>query len=397
MRALHTLHGAAKNNGELPNGDAPGSSLMALRVLDGFTIGITADRRSKQQAELFERRGATVMHGPTIATEYLDGEGTLIDATREVIRRQPDYFVATTGTGVTAWFEAANARGMGAELLASLGSARILARGPKAAASLQVAGLSVWALSTTERFSDCVTQLRSQPLAGATVVVQEYGSHALEAVAQLQADGARVVRVPVYRWQLPADRAPARKLLAAVCDGRVDAITFTSAPALRHLFRLADDEGLGGRLRSRLNQGRPVAACMGPVCADQARALDIQYPVFPEIGRLGLLVRCVSEALQRRRVEIGWEGQTIILQGTALLIGDRLVQLSRREGSVLGALLQAGGSVIPKTALLREVWGNDSRDSHVLEITIRRLRRRLGPESPGIVTVRSRGYRLALS
>ncbi|MHB1487990.1 MAG: uroporphyrinogen-III synthase [Acidimicrobiales bacterium] len=371
--------------------------MTALRVLDGFTIGITADRRSQQQAELFERRGATVMHGPTIATEYLDGEGTLIDATREVIRHQPDYFVATTGTGVTAWFEAAHARGMGAELLASLGTARILARGPKAAAALQVAGLSVWALSPTEQFSDCVTQLRSQPLAGATVVVQEYGNQERVAMAQLEAAGAQVVRVPVYRWQLPADRAPARKLLAAVCDGRVDAITFTSAPALRHLFWLADDEGLTDRLRSRLNQGHPVIGCMGPVCADQARALDINFPVFPEIGRLGLLVRSVSEALQRRRVEIAWDGQTVALQGTALLIGDRLVQLSRREGAVLGALLHARGAVIPKTALLREIWGEEACDSHIVEMTVRRLRRRLGPESPRIVAVRSRGYRLAPS
>ena len=36
--------------------------------LEGYCIGITADRRWEEQAELLRRRGATVMHGPSIRT-----------------------------------------------------------------------------------------------------------------------------------------------------------------------------------------------------------------------------------------------------------------------------------------------------------------------------------------
>ena len=53
---------------------------MTLRALEGFVIGVTADRRWTEQAELFQRRGAVVMHGPTIKTEYLASEAQKLDA-----------------------------------------------------------------------------------------------------------------------------------------------------------------------------------------------------------------------------------------------------------------------------------------------------------------------------
>ena len=40
----------------------------STRALDGFAIGVTADRRWEEQAELLMRRGARVVHGPTIRT-----------------------------------------------------------------------------------------------------------------------------------------------------------------------------------------------------------------------------------------------------------------------------------------------------------------------------------------
>ena len=38
--------------------------------------------------------------------------------------------------------------------------------------------------------------------------------------------------MPVYRWQWPEDRDPALRLIQGVVEGRVDAVTFTSTPAI---------------------------------------------------------------------------------------------------------------------------------------------------------------------
>ena len=38
------------------------------RPLAGYTIGITGHRRWEEQAEMLSRRGARVLHGPTMTT-----------------------------------------------------------------------------------------------------------------------------------------------------------------------------------------------------------------------------------------------------------------------------------------------------------------------------------------
>lgn len=50
---------------------------MSEGPLDGFVVGVTADRRASEQAELLRRRGADVMHGPAIATAYLSCDEAL--------------------------------------------------------------------------------------------------------------------------------------------------------------------------------------------------------------------------------------------------------------------------------------------------------------------------------
>src|SRR5437763_14773875 len=107
--------------------------VMTLGALEGFVVGVTADRRWTEQAELLERRGASVLHGPTIHTEYLASDDALRRATGIVIARRPDYLVATTGIGVRAWFEAAQAWGVAEDLVGALAETRVVARGPKAA------------------------------------------------------------------------------------------------------------------------------------------------------------------------------------------------------------------------------------------------------------------------
>ena len=65
--------------------------------------------------------------------------------------------------------------------------------------------------------------------------------------------GATVVAVPVYRWSLPDDIDPAARLIRAVIDGRVDAVTFTARPAIENLFLIADELDLADSLRAALS------------------------------------------------------------------------------------------------------------------------------------------------
>jgi len=76
-------------------------------------------------------------------------------------------------------------------------------------------------------------------------------------------------------------------------------------------------------------------------------------------------------------------------------IGELVTDLSDREFRLLHHLLLHAGEVISRERLLAEVWGYGfDPGSNVVDVCVRRLRQKLGPDAP-IETVRHAGYRLA--
>ncbi len=361
--------------------------------LDGFVVGVTADRRWEEQAELLRRRGARVVHGPSIRTQPLGPDGGLQGATQALLDSPPSHVIANTGIGVRAWLEAAESWGAGDALVDVLRGARIYARGPKAAGAIGAMGLEVTASSATGRLDDLVDQMLAGSLAGARVALQRDGSGSPAVNARLGAAGAEVIEVPVYRWTLPDDHAPALRLAQAVIAGRVQAVTFTSSPALRNLFSIAQEHSVDAELRDAFN-GKVAAACVGPVCADAARSKGIDAPLVPGKARLGPLVLELAEHLVDHGRDVELRGMGLSLRGTVVHVGAERIELSEREASLLAALATRPGSVLTRAELLHEVWGDGDADPHLVEVTIGRLRRRLGPRGDAIVAVRRRGYRL---
>jgi DNA-binding response OmpR family regulator len=76
-------------------------------------------------------------------------------------------------------------------------------------------------------------------------------------------------------------------------------------------------------------------------------------------------------------------------------LGDGSVDLTDREFRLLLYLGEHAGEVVSRERLLAEVWGyHFDPGSNVVEVCIRRVRRKLGPDAP-IETIRNAGYRLA--
>jgi two-component system, OmpR family, response regulator len=76
-------------------------------------------------------------------------------------------------------------------------------------------------------------------------------------------------------------------------------------------------------------------------------------------------------------------------------VGETVADLSDREFRLLHFLMVHVDEVISRERLLSEVWGYDfDPRSNVVDVCVRRLRRRLGPDAP-IETVRNAGYRAA--
>ncbi len=136
---------------------------------------------------------------------------------------------------------------------------------------------------------------------------------------------------------------------------------------------------------------------------DRVRGLDLgaddylRKPFAPE--ELEARIR----ALGRRR---GGDPTPELVVGSLALnrstgearVGDRLLDLRRREWTVLDALATRAGQIVPRETLQAEVFGYDEPvGPNALEVNITRLRGKLAPDGPAIRTVRGVGYLLDAS
>jgi uroporphyrinogen-III synthase len=363
-----------------------------LEPLSGITVGITADRRRDEQAELLSRLGASVLHGPTVRTLPLAHQDGVADATRSLIERPPDMVVVMTAVGMRGWLSVAESLGLDGALLGALRSAEIVVRGPKAAGAVISSDLEVAWRATSEQSREVLDRLLDRRLTGVRVAVQRDGAPEPSFATALREAGADVIDVPIYRWTEPADPGPARRLIDAALTGRVDAVTFTSSPAIWNLLAIAERSGQADALVTALS-GPVTSACVGPVCAATAAAAGIDPVVQPRRGRLGAMVAALAAACGQRRRTLSMSGKRGVLQGAVLSVDGAHIGLTERERVVLEVLSERPGVVVSKTELLRRCWTDRSADPHTVEVTVGRLRRRLG-DAAELETVPRRGYRL---
>lgn len=368
---------------------------MPALPLEGLTIGITADRRAAEQTRLLVQRGAKVLHGPVIRTTTVDDE-PVHRATVDLLSSPPDVVVANTALGIRTWFALADSWGLSDGLVSVLAGAHVAARGPKAAGALLAAGVEINWRAPSSVLEDVVGHLLERGVAGRRVALQLDGDEAPDpAAAALRDAGADVVEVQTYRWALPSDPSAAVRLVDGVCRGRVDAVTFTAAPAVRNLLAVARSAGADDELRAALN-GPVLAMCVGPVCRKAAVSVGVHAATEPDLPRLGSMVKALGDELAGRRLMVRVEHLDVVIQGSMVQAGGTRVSLAARERGVFEALARRPGVVVPRGLLLTDVWGSAETDPHALEVTVGRLRRRLAPTGLTVAAVLRRGYRLAV-
>jgi uroporphyrinogen-III synthase len=359
--------------------------------LAGYTVAVTAARRKEELGALLDRRGARVVYAPAIRIVPLADDAELVAATRAVLERPVDLVVATTGVGFRGWLEAADAWDL--PLVEHLQTARVLARGPKARGAIRSGGLvDAWSPgseSSAEVLSHLVSGAEG-PLQGRRIAVQLHGDPLPDLVAGLRETGAEVLTVPVYRWVLPEDVAPVRRLVEAVVAGGIDAVTFTSAPAAAGLLSVADGLGLRAALVAAFTT-RVLAIAVGAVTAGPLEAAGIPSRA-PERARLGALAREVVDRLPERDPVLEVGPHALQIRGYGAVLDGSLVELAPGPMAVLRELARRPGAVVSRAELLGSLPG--AGDGHAIEMAVTRLRAALG--APLVETVVKRGYRLAV-
>lgn len=366
--------------------------------LTGFRVAVTSARRSDELCALLRKRGAAVTSAAAIRMVPLPHDDELRQHTESLIAQPPDIVVITTGIGFRGWVSAADGWGLADDLIAALGKARVVSRGPKATGALRAAGLPEEWSPESESSREVLRYLVEGGIEGQRIAVQLHGATDdwdpfPEFLDELRAAGAEIVPIRVYRWR-PAPRdGDFDQLVAQIAERKFDAVSFTSAPAVAAVLLRARDMGIEDAVLAAFRNG-VHAMCVGPVTARPLVRLGVPTSA-PERMRLGALARHITDELpllQSRTVRVA--GHVLEIRGTCVLVDHTVKSLSPAAMATIRALAHRPGAVVSRCDLLAALPGTGT-DTHAVETAVLRLRTALGDKNI-VTTVVKRGYRLAL-
>jgi uroporphyrinogen-III synthase len=265
------------------------------RGLEGLIVVAFESRRATEMAELIRRHGGTPIVAPSMREVPLTENSAAVDFITQLEDGGFDVVVFLTGVGTRALVEVIAPRCSAAHFAELLQGVTVVARGPKPVAALRALGVSPDVTAPEPNtWRELLAALdASAALRGKTVALQEYGASNPELIAGLEARGANVVRIPVYRWALPEDLVPLRAAVKRVADGDCSIALFTSATQVDHVMQVAADLHLESALQAAT--ARIVVGSIGPVCDEALRRHGWPIDVEPPHPRMGHLVAAVAE------------------------------------------------------------------------------------------------------
>ncbi|MGB6307385.1 MAG: uroporphyrinogen-III synthase [Steroidobacteraceae bacterium] len=264
------------------------------------TVAILETRTGERLGELIASRGGTPLLAPALE-EVPDVDPGVVAMLLAQWRVEPfTVAIFQTGVGTRALFQATDAAGLTGELLQLLQASTVVVRGPKPVGELNARKVRIDLRAATPFTTETVlAAVSALPMRDARVLVQRYGAANQLLRETLQGRGARVDEIATYRWALPADTGPLSRLLDALADASIDAVVFTSAVQIHHLWAFAETTGRASQLAAQLN--RAVIASIGPVCSRALRERGVMPTFEADPPKLGPLVAALDAALSAHR------------------------------------------------------------------------------------------------
>jgi uroporphyrinogen-III synthase len=264
----------------------------------GFSVVTFESRRATDMARLIEHYGGLPVLAPAVREVPLQENPAAFVFADALLAGEVDVVIFLTGVGVRTLLDVLDERYAVAELRDALARITVVVRGPKPAAVLRELDVPI-AIRVPEpnTWRDLLRELDQHavdvPVRGRNVAVQEYGLSNPELLTGLEERGARIMRVPVYRWDLPQDTMPLRQAIQAIIAGRVQVALFTSAIQVTHLLQVAAQYGWEEALRHAFTT--LVTVSVGPTTTEALLAHNLPVDLQPPHPKMGPLVKAAAE------------------------------------------------------------------------------------------------------
>lgn len=253
------------------------------RPLLGKRIVVT--RARAQASDLTERLtelGADCLECPTIQVVPPESFAPMDAAIADL--KAFHWIVFTSVNGVDAFF--ARLAAQGADVRA-LGHLRTAAIGPATAQRLRGYGLATDILPETYQAESVVAAFAQVPIKDQRILLPRAKEARTVLPEQLRAMGARVNEVAAYRT-VPSSES-ADRLMAALQEGAIDMVTFTSSSTVQNFKALLPEKETAALMQN------VATACIGDITAGTAAKLgfkvNIVAPVFTIQGLSDAIVK----------------------------------------------------------------------------------------------------------
>ncbi len=264
----------------------------------GLRVAAFESRQAGEIARMITACGGQPHVSPSLREVAIDDHRAAIDFANLLITGQIDCVVFLTGVGFRQLLAVVERNVNRQRYLDALSDVVTVARGPKPVAAMREVGLSPRVrVPEPNTWRELLQTLDQQaPVKNLAVAVQEYGKPNPSLIAGLEARGARVMPVPVYRWELPADVGPLRGNVELIAQGQCDVVMFTSAHQVVNLLLVAEQMGLADQVRSQF--ARMAVVSVGPTTSEMLRDHEIDVDIEPEHPKMGPMVQAAARQSQ---------------------------------------------------------------------------------------------------
>jgi uroporphyrinogen-III synthase len=249
-------------------------------------------RRATEIGSLIERMGGLPTVAPSMREIPLTANDHVLQFAERLLKGEFEDILFMTGVGARALWEFLAPHYSQEVIFAELNKRRIIVRGPKPVVVLREWGVHIdYRAPEPNTWREILTMIDQEQifLQGRAMALQEYGKPNLRLVAGLEERGAKVLSVPVYRWDLPEDIGPLQNAIRQLIAGEFDLVLFTSAQQVYHVLQVAEELDLLEAIKAAMD--KIVIASIGPTCTEALVESGFTVALEPSHPKMGHLVK----------------------------------------------------------------------------------------------------------
>lgn len=265
-------------------------SSKEVRNFSGLAVAALESRRKDDMHRMIASFGGRPFVSPSMREIPLEENREAVDFAYRILMGEINIVIFLTGVGFNHFLSAIERSIDKQRLLDALSDITTVVRGPKPAAAMRAVGLKpTIAVPEPNTWRELLKTIDDNvQVVNQKVGVQEYGITNSSLLAGLEARGAEVIPLRVYRWELPEDVGPLEENIRAMVAGERDILMFTSAHQVVNMLRQAAEMDLEDQLRIALR--KMIVASIGPTTSEMLNHVDLPVDLEPSHPKMGHLV-----------------------------------------------------------------------------------------------------------